>query len=90
MMTLLKELGESLKPGMTTLDVDDMAMELAERLRRVVADYDFALPVAKQITISLGVAELEAAETEIDFFQRADQLLYAAKSCGRNCVMMDA
>ena len=67
-----------------------MAMELAERLRRVVADYDFALPVAKQITISLGVAELEAAETEIDFFQRADQLLYAAKSCGRNCVMMDA
>ena len=67
-----------------------MAMELAERLRRVVAEYDFALPVATQITISLGVVELNVAENEIDFFQRADQLLYAAKSGGRNCVMMDA
>jgi methionyl aminopeptidase len=28
---MLRELGESLKPGMTTLDVDDMAMELVEK-----------------------------------------------------------
>lgn len=29
--TMLKELGKALKPGMTTLDVDDMAMELVEK-----------------------------------------------------------
>ncbi len=28
---ILRELGDSLKPGMTTLDIDDMAMELAEK-----------------------------------------------------------
>ena len=28
--TILRTLGESVKPGMTTLDIDDMAMELAE------------------------------------------------------------
>lgn len=29
--TMLKELGKALKPGMTTLDIDDMAMELVEK-----------------------------------------------------------
>ncbi|MEK7462582.1 MAG: type I methionyl aminopeptidase [Patescibacteria group bacterium] len=28
---ILRELGEALKPGMTTLDIDDMAMELVEK-----------------------------------------------------------
>ncbi|MEY2665347.1 MAG: methionyl aminopeptidase [Candidatus Parcubacteria bacterium] len=28
---MLRELGEALKPGMTTLDIDDMAMELVEK-----------------------------------------------------------
>lgn len=66
-----------------------MALELAERLRRAVAEYDFALPQPTQVTISLGVAELRPGETEIEFFQRADQLLYEAKSGGRNCVVVD-
>lgn len=30
---ILRELGEALKPGMTTLDVDDMAMELVEKYK---------------------------------------------------------
>ncbi len=29
--TILRTLGDSVKPGMTTLDIDDMAMELAEK-----------------------------------------------------------
>lgn len=29
--TMLRRLGDSLKPGMTTLDIDDLAMELAEK-----------------------------------------------------------
>ncbi|QZA76427.1 diguanylate cyclase [Deefgea tanakiae] len=66
-----------------------MALELAERLRKVVAHFDFSLPDSYQVTISLGVVELLQGETEVEFFQRADQLLYAAKSSGRNCVMAD-
>ena len=66
-----------------------MALELAERLRAAIAEHDFALPRRTQVTISLGVAELQAGETEIEFFQRADHLLYRAKSGGRNCVMVD-
>jgi methionyl aminopeptidase len=31
--TILRTLGDTLKPGMTTLDVDDMAMELAEKYK---------------------------------------------------------
>ncbi|WP_203564183.1 GGDEF domain-containing protein [Deefgea sp. CFH1-16] len=67
-----------------------MALELAERLRLAVANYDFALPRHTLVTMSLGVVELQAGETETEFFQRADLLLYAAKSAGRNCVMADA
>nr|WP_314900047.1 GGDEF domain-containing protein [uncultured Deefgea sp.] len=66
-----------------------LALELAERLRLAVAEFDFALPDSFQITISLGVVELLQGETEVEFFQRADQLLYAAKSSGRNRVMAD-
>ncbi|MBM5570315.1 MULTISPECIES: sensor domain-containing diguanylate cyclase [Deefgea] len=65
------------------------ALELAERLRLKVAHFDFALPDSFRVTVSLGVVELQPGETEIEFFQRADQLLYAAKSSGRNCVMAD-
>jgi PleD family two-component response regulator len=40
------------------------------------------------ITLSFGVAERAPGSSEgaEDFFERADQLLYAAKSAGRNCV----
>lgn len=67
-----------------------LALELAERLRLAIAEHDFALPQPTQVTISLGVAELQAGETELEFFQRADHLLYRAKSGGRNCVMVDS
>ena len=33
---MLRELAAALKPGMTTLDVDDMAMELVEKYQGLV------------------------------------------------------
>ena len=65
------------------------ACELAEQIRGLVERARFSFEdVHIPITVSLGVAEraagsLEAAE---DFFERADQRLYAAKAEGRNCV----
>jgi diguanylate cyclase len=40
---------------------------------------------ALRVTVSVGMAELRAGETETEFFRRADEALYAAKKAGRNC-----
>jgi len=42
------------------------------------------------ISISIGVAQLTADDTQVVFIQRADNCLYAAKNAGRNCVVSDA
>lgn len=55
---------------------------LAECLRTMVQSSTFAhLP---GLTISLGVAELEAGEPAADWLRRADDALYRAKDLGRN------
>lgn len=64
------------------------AVELAERMRVLIAEYDFALPRPHPVTISLGVAQLLPNENAIEFFQRADHLLYEAKAKSRNCVVV--
>jgi diguanylate cyclase (GGDEF)-like protein len=38
----------------------------------------------REVTISLGVAELQEGETGEDWLRRADDALYAAKRGGRN------
>ncbi len=60
------------------------AMQLAERLRVLSA----AEPLTQvgTVTISIGVAELQADEPRDDWLERADQALYEAKSGGRNAV----
>jgi diguanylate cyclase (GGDEF)-like protein len=60
------------------------AVELAERLRRVVAEEDF--PGLGQVTVSLGVAVLGPGETAEAVLKRADTALYRAKAGGRNKV----
>jgi diguanylate cyclase (GGDEF)-like protein len=65
------------------------AQEFAETLRVRVEHAAFRFedtPIS--MTISLGVAERQpgAEESADQFFERADQLLYAAKEAGRNCV----
>jgi hemerythrin len=64
------------------------ASRLAETLRGQVARHGF--PAIGSITISLGVAEHIAAENAREWFRRADEMLYAAKREGRNCVRVDA
>jgi methionyl aminopeptidase len=57
--TILRTLGESLKPGMSTLDVDDMAMELVEKyqVEPVLLGYhptfaDFPYPAAICVSVN--------------------------------------
>jgi diguanylate cyclase (GGDEF)-like protein len=60
------------------------ALRQAERLRSAVAEA--RLHDRTHVTISLGVAELQADETTEAWIQRADMALYAAKRGGRNRV----
>ncbi len=69
----------------------EQALKVAETLRAAVAQHDFALPARiGAITVSLGVAQYRAHESEECFFARADTALYAAKSAGRNRVVRAA
>jgi two-component system cell cycle response regulator len=62
----------------------------AERLRRKIADQPVATSAGPvPVTISLGLAAVQAEESEIDpetFLRDADEALYAAKARGRNRV----
>lgn len=60
------------------------ALSLAENLRINIEETE--LLDGEKITISLGVAEYHAGETEAEWLHQADELLYEAKHSGRNCV----
>jgi len=65
------------------------AEELAERLRKIVAEYAIAIEDDKtiNITVSIGVANFpEHAKTWQKLVNAADQAMYAAKDAGRNQV----
>ncbi len=67
----------------------DNAIEVAERLREVVAITEVNLPIGLQIyfTISIGVADLTDKSTNIEMLlNEADKALYRAKQAGRNKV----
>lgn len=64
------------------------ALQLAEKLRAVAADQPF--PVVGTVTISLGVAELQAGEPTDNLFKRVDIALYEAKAAGRNTARLSA
>ena len=58
------------------------AVELCERLRQTIAEYNFSqLP---QITVSFGLTEFVPEDGIENLAKRADQALYAAKKSGRN------
>lgn len=66
-----------------------LAHEIAERIRRRVADtpidvYGRHIPT----TLSLGVAAMSPADDVMTFIGRADAALYEAKRAGRNRVIM--
>lgn len=66
----------------------DDALDLAEQIRRAVADHEFrsegrVIP----LTASLGVAEWQGPmKTASDILRAADEALYEAKRSGRDCV----
>lgn len=61
--------------------------ELAEKLRLLISDFSF--PDVGTVTASFGVAQHREGESALDWFQRVDNRVYAAKSAGRNCVVGD-
>ena len=74
-------------------DIDDdptgaAAWAAAERLRAALADAPLLVgPLSLAVTASLGVARVQAADTELrQVLSRADDALYAAKAAGRNRV----
>ncbi len=75
------------------------AQNLAERIRKEVAASPISLPCGEAITItaSIGIAEISPAPGDKDLktmgdslIARADVALYAAKSAGRDRVMVEA
>jgi len=73
----------------------DMAVAtiVAERLRRRIASEPFGISQgakAIEVTISIGIATLDAADNASSILKRADQALYRAKRDGRNRVVADA
>ena len=62
------------------------AVAIAERIRSSCEVRSRSLGEGKQVTISLGVAELTREDTPDTLVERADNALYAAKRKGRNRV----
>lgn len=60
-------------------------LSLAEKLRVAIEAAPFEL--AGRVTASFGVAQRLRAESQLDWLQRVDDALYAAKTAGRNRVM---
>jgi len=61
------------------------AVAVAEQLRASVADAP--LLDGRQVTVSIGVSELQAGESPDSWMKHADDALYAAKNAGRNRVV---
>lgn len=65
----------------------EQGLAQAERFRRVVAERQVSAGDASiRLTISLGVAALNAQDSTDSVLERADKALYRAKSSGRNRV----
>ncbi len=63
----------------------EAAVEVAERIRETLSSKSL-LP-DRQVTASLGVAEVREGEEYKPFYQRLDANLYTAKHSGKNCVV---
>ena len=63
------------------------ALEVAERIRKAIEDHVFATKEEElKITVSIGLAGLQAQDTRDSLLGRADKALYEAKKSGKNRV----
>lgn len=62
------------------------AFQMAQRLRKEIADAQLSSAAEAWVTVSCGVAEIKADETVREWLDRCDRALYLAKQDGRNCV----
>ncbi|GIE01355.1 hypothetical protein Adu01nite_27050 [Paractinoplanes durhamensis] len=77
--------GEEFALVMSEMEGDPM--EIAERLRRTVAELDIRGPAGRvAVTISIGVADLKPDDDLATLLGRADEGLYRAKQDGRDLV----
>ena len=60
------------------------AVNLAEKMRRLVQDHTF--PHSRHLTISVGASEYHEGDSLANFIERADAAMYRAKRGGRNRV----
>jgi diguanylate cyclase (GGDEF)-like protein len=71
------------------IDADaERAAHVADLLRIKVANQAFANLNVGAVTISFGVTVIKAHESAEPLFVRADEALYAAKSSGKNTVVL--
>jgi diguanylate cyclase (GGDEF)-like protein len=75
-----------LLPGMDTLDAARAADDLRHSLEQMRVHYDGRMI---QITASAGVTVMQPGDSLEEMLKRADDLLYRAKSEGRNLVVTD-
>ena len=71
----------------------DVAQNVAERIRGEIADRPFRVGrtgAPLDVTVSVGVAQMQAGDSVETLLKRADVALYDAKSAGRNRVVADA
>ena len=67
----------------------DSARILAERLCKAIDNLEIWADATTKLGISIGLAQLDAAETLRDWLERADDILYHAKSAGRSRVAVE-
>ena len=66
------------------------AQLLAERMRKTVEEMKFEYNNIKlNVSVSIGLTELQDGDDRLNLVDRADTLLYKAKESGRNCVITD-
>ena len=68
----------------------DAAREMAERVRRSLAERDVAAPSGEllHLTASFGVAEASGDTEVAELVRLADEALYAAKHAGKDRVVL--
>lgn len=69
----------------------ESARLLAERIREDFEKHRFCQDdgVEISLTCSIGVTELQAAQSQTSLLQTVDRMLYSAKNAGRNKVVVN-